>query len=246
MIHSTSSSGRGVSRTPSDPETQRVRQPVRLLLVDSLPIVHRGVASVLELRPDMTLVGNSSDHIEAARLAAELQPDMVVLDIVARGRRAGTLHVRLDLAHKIRRKVPRARCLIYTSFHPSQIVEMALAAHVAGVYSKLDSTHDLPSVIRFLHDNPHETHLSRTVQQTVRQRNHTHQKDVAVLSQITERETEILELVLQGKDSVSIAQALGISPRTVGTHRSRILHKTKARSFLELSGFLKRLATLGA
>jgi len=245
-VHSTSSSERGVSRTPSEPETQRVRQPVRLLLVDSLPIVHRGIASVLELRSDVALVGNSSDHIEAVNLAATLQPDMVILDIVARGRRSGTVHVRLDVAHKIQRRAPRSRCIIYTSFHPNQIVEMALAEHVAGVYSKLDSTHDLPDVIRFLHDNPHKIYLSRAVQETTSQHIRSRQKGASVLTQITERETEILELVLQGNDSASIARKLGISPRTVGTHRSRILHKTKARSFLELSGALKPLAILRA
>lgn len=238
-----SSSGRGVSRTPSNTIRTRVRQPVRLLLVDPLPVIHRALKSTLAARPDITIVGSSFDHSESASLAARLLPDIIILDLVARGRRSGTLHVRVDVLRKIQRRAPKSRCIVFTSLHTKAVVEMALAEHVGGIFSKLDNIDILPAVILHVHDNREETFLSSTVQRINRQRRD--ESDVSVLARITEREMEILGLVLRGNDTATIAKILGISPRTVGTHRSRILHKTKARSFFELAGSVRQLRVLG-
>lgn len=246
-MFTTSDSGRGVSRTPSNGnEPPRVRQPVRLLLVDPLPVVRRGLECVLQQHPDLDLVGSSSDHSLIGHLVEELLPDIVLLDIVARSPRAATPHVRFDLVRKIHRKLPRGRCLLFTAFHPRHLVDMALAERVAGIYSKLDNVDALPDAIRGVADDPHAIRLSPAVEKVRRQRQHAHGEDVAALSQITARESEILELVLRGQDTVTIARNLGISPRTVGTHRSRILRKTKARSFLELAASMERLTALGS
>lgn len=247
-MFTTSNSGRGVSRTPSNAtkEPARVRQPVRLLLVDPLSVVHRGLGCLLGQVPDLELVGSSSDHSQCNRLVGELLPDVVILDLVARSPRSATPHVRFDLVRKVHRKLPRGRCLLFTAFHPRHLVDMALAEKVAGIYSKLDSIDALPDAIRGVAGDPHATYLSPAVQKAYRQRQSTRGEDAVVLSQITARESEILELVLRGQDTVAIARTLGISPRTVGTHRSRILRKTKARSFLELAASMERLTALGS
>ncbi len=245
-MKSTSGSGQGGSRIPFDGTPPGERQPVRLLLVDSLPVVHRGIDFLLTDSADVSLVGSSFDPERGVHLATKLLPDIIVLDLLSRGRRSGTLHVRLDSLRKLRRRAPRARCIVFTSFHPKPVIDMALAEHVAGIYSKIDDVDGLPAVIRFLYENPRETYLSATVEKVRGQRSNGTENDCSSLAQITEREMEVLELVLEGKDTISIANTLGISPRTVGTHRSRILHKANVRSFFELSNSVKELAALGA
>ena len=221
------------------------QKPVRLLLVDSMPVVLRGLETTMQSTPNVELVGATGDHDRVVALAKQLQPNVILIDVLGRDRGARSMRVQLDVLRKIRRASPNSRCIVFTNFHPKHMVETVLGEGVAGVWSKFDDITMLAKSLHEIIDSADKKTLSPSIQQTVSARGNSTDRDATWLTQLTQRERQILKLVLDGEDSYQIGERLGISPRTVSTHRSRILQKTSARSFFELIGCLRQLEELG-
>ena len=124
------------------------------------------------------------------------------------------------------------------------MVETVLDQGAAGVWSKFDNVNDLVEQLHKMQQNTEQRFLSPSVQEVLNSGGEI-EREAGWLSKLTAREREVLKLVLDGEDSYQIGERLGISPRTVSTHRSRILQKTSARSFFELIGCLRQLEELG-
>lgn len=240
----TGNSEQGNLQDSSNNSRLGAQKPARLLLVDSMPVVLQGLEAAVQASPHMQLVGRTGDYEHVIALVQQVQPTFVLLDILGRTSGSRSMRVQVELLRKIRRISPSTQCIVFTSFHPRHMVETVLDHGAAGVWSKFDSAADLIEHLESAPSGREQKVLSPLVQDVL----HDDGASEAApnqLAQLTARERQVLKLVLGGEDSYQIGERLGISPRTVSTHRSRILQKTNARSFFELIGCLQQLEEMG-
>jgi DNA-binding NarL/FixJ family response regulator len=201
---------------------------IRVLIVDDSPLMRVGLARSLEGEPDITLVATAGDAHEALRLAHELRPDVVLLD----------LHMPeiggQVVLERLREQLPEVRTLIVTASEAPQSLLDAVAAGAAGYLTKRASPKELREAIVSVHSGNsvitpelagHLLHAyaGRASGATDRR------------STLTRREQDVLRLVAQGHTDKEIGRALHLSPRTVQTHLTRIREKTGARRRAELA-----------
>ncbi|MFF8035306.1 MULTISPECIES: response regulator [unclassified Streptomyces] len=189
---------------------------IKVLLVDDHQVVRRGLHTFLEVQDDIEVVGEAADGAEGIALAAELGPDVILMDIRMPGMDG------VEALRRLRELEHPARVLVVTSFTEQRTVVPALRAGAAGyVYKDVDPD-ALAGAIRSVHAG----HILL-------------QAEVAgaLLSQeetgsgpgrpgaLTEREREVLGLIADGRANREIARALVLSEKTVKTHVSNILMK---------------------
>ncbi|HEX2105078.1 MAG TPA: response regulator transcription factor [Solirubrobacteraceae bacterium] len=201
---------------------------IRVLIVDDSPLMRVGLARSLEGEPDITLVATAGDAHEALRLAHELRPDVVLLDL-----HMPEIGGQMVL-ERLREQLPEVRTLIVTASEAPQSLLDAVAAGAAGYLTKRASPEELREAIVSVHSGNsvitpelagHLLHAyaGRASGATDRR------------STLTRREQDVLRLVAQGHTDKEIGRALHLSPRTVQTHLTRIREKTGARRRAELA-----------
>jgi len=192
--------------------------PLRILLVDDHVLVREGIKGTLE-SSGLNVVGEASDGREAVRLARDLRPDIAVFDIGMPGLNG------VDAARVALGDSPHLPVILLTVHTEEAYVAEALRAGVRGYVLKKQATSDL---IRAIHEVSNgNTYLSpgisRTVIETFRSGS-----DLSG-DRLTTREREVLQLIAEGKSTKQIGSLLGISPKTVETHRSRLMEKLEIR-----------------
>lgn len=197
---------------------------IRLVLADDHALVRQGLRGLLELTPDLRVVGEASDGEEALRLVAELQPDVVLLDV--RMPRMGGL----DALRALRRTEPERRVVLLTTFDEDAVVLEALRLGVQGFLLKDVSLEQLSDAIRQVAQG--QTLLPPGVAERVR-------RGLAELPRefpsadlpegLTRRELEVLRLIARGLSNREIAEALGTAEGTVKNQTSSILSKLGVR-----------------
>lgn len=203
---------------------------LRILVVDDHALVRRGIRAVLHSQPAWRVVGEAANGREAVEKAMKLKPDVVVLD-VSMPELDG-----LEVARQVRDTVPGAKVLVLTMHESDQMVRRALDAGARGYLLKSDLTDSLTKAVkavaegkRFLTPKVYEIVLDRFL----RTRSY-HQQEGGAGAPITAREIQIIRLLSEGKTNKEIAVLLGISFRTVETHRSKIALKLGLHSLAEL------------
>lgn len=191
----------------------------RVLLADDHALVRAGIRSLLEHIEGVEVVGEAGDGHEALRLAAALTPDVVLLDIALPGLNG------LEVAERLTQAGHRGVVLV--SMHATEEhVRQALSIGVAGYVMKDSSTTDLEAALRTVARG--EVYLSPAVSKRV----------VEVMSQgpgdagpasLTPRQREILQLIAEGGSTKEIAYRLGLSAKTVETHRAEIMRRLEIR-----------------
>lgn len=192
--------------------------PIRVLLVDDHEVVRLGLRAVLEVEPDIEVVGDADTAGRAVVGAARLRPDLVLLDVVLPDRSG------IEACREIRAANLDARVLMLTSFGDETAVLSSLLAGAAGYLLKNAPRADLLAAIRGVAAG--QTLHDPTLTGTVRQR-------LAGLSvgkaetrtTLSEREREVIALVARGLTNREIAEALIISEKTARNHVSNILDK---------------------
>ncbi|WEO98264.1 response regulator transcription factor [Streptomyces sp. FXJ1.172] len=190
--------------------------PIKVLLVDDHQVVRRGLRTFLEVQDDIEVVGEAADGAEGVARAEELRPDIVLMDIKMPGMDG------IDALRRLRALANPARVLIVTSFTEQRTVVPALRAGAAGyVYKDVDPD-ALAGAIRSVHAG--HVLLQPEVADALLSQEEANSGQGRGTS-LTERESEVLGLIADGRSNREIARALVLSEKTVKTHVSNILMK---------------------
>jgi DNA-binding NarL/FixJ family response regulator len=189
---------------------------IRVLIADDHAMIRDGLGALLRDDPRVEVVGSAADGREALRLARELNPDVVVMDI-AMPQMNG-----VEALRELRAASPDARVLILSMFSTLEHVQQALNAGASGYLLKESAGAELRSAIEQVHAGRRylsreiEAHASRLLARIAQ---HT------PLESLSRRERQILQLVVEGRSSAEIGKTLHLSAKTVETYRSRLMQK---------------------
>ena len=197
-------------------------KPIRVMLVDDHTVVRSGLGAVLATSDDMLLVGEAADGDEAVRVCQRTNPDVILMDLLM-PRMDGVAATKAVLA-----ACPQVKIIALTSFKEKEYVEGALKAGATGYLLKNVSAEELVGAIRRAVSG--QPSLSpEAAQVLIKKVNEPAQPDY----DITEREKEILALMVEGLSNADIASRLIVSQSTVKFHVSNILSKLAATSRTE-------------
>jgi NarL family two-component system response regulator LiaR len=189
---------------------------IRVLIADDHAVVRQGLRYMLEQQPDVEIVGEAGDGEAASRLAAELRPDVVLLDLLMPARGA------LETLHDIRRRAPPARVVILTSFHEDDQVIGTLRAGAVSYLLKDSEPEELLRAIRAAARGESVLHPQVASQVVGGLR------DESRADRLTPRELDVLARIARGQSNRAIATGLHLSEETVKTHVSNLLSKLHA------------------
>jgi len=199
---------------------------IRVMLVDDHQMVRNGLATFLLVHDDLELVGEASDGEEALRVFEEARPDIVLMDLKM---------PRMDGVEATRRlleRVPEAHIIALTSFEDETLVQKALEAGASGYLLKDIGADDLADAIRKAHGGKPALAAEATEALfRVARRGHQPGDD------LTDREREVLALMVEGLTNPEIADRLVVSAATVKTHVSNILSKLDVSTRTEAVSF---------
>jgi NarL family two-component system response regulator LiaR len=197
-------------------------KPIRVMLVDDHMMVRRGLATILKVFDDLQLVGEADSGESAIQLCAEVLPDVILMDMVlpAMDGAAAT--------RAIRRQLPEVQVIALTSFKEGQLVKEALEAGAIGYLLKDVSADELVRAIRAAHSG--RATLSPEAAQALVQVSN---QPPVPGGDLTEREREVLSLMIEGLNNTQIAGRLTVSPSTIKSHVSNVLSKLGVASRTE-------------
>jgi DNA-binding NarL/FixJ family response regulator len=193
--------------------------PVRVLVADDHAIVRTGIRHVLETEPGFAVVAEASTGTEALALALELEPDVAVLDISMPGVSG------LQAAAKLRDRCPNMRILILSMHDNTEYVLESLRVGVHGYLLKDSAAEELGAAIRAVcrGESFFSPPIARQLGAVVR--GELGGAPGGALASLTSRERQVLIGVAGGRTNKEIAQELGISHRTVESHRESLMRK---------------------
>jgi NarL family two-component system response regulator LiaR len=191
---------------------------IRVFLADDHAVVRKGLETLIDTRDDMEVVGIAADGDEAVHGVAQLQPDVILLDIQM-PRKTGVEAITL-----IKAANPGARILVLTSFSEDETVFAAIRAGALGYLLKDSSPGELIQAIRNVHQGRSFLHPDIALR-VIQELSRPPANRPLTEEPLTEREVEVLKLVARGLSNQSIAEFLVVSERTVRTHISNILGK---------------------
>lgn len=205
--------------TESATEAAAEPEKIRVLIADDHPMVRQGLRVFLELQPDIQVVGEAADGAQAARLARQLRPDVVLLDLVMPGTDGVTAIEMMAEA------AVESRVLIVTSFGEHRTVVPAIRAGARGYVSKDVEPSALAAAIRAVAAG--HVLLSPDVAAALLSADAPRSSEggAGADPQLTAREREVLDLIARGRSNREIARALTVSEKTVKTHVSSVLMK---------------------
>ena len=213
--------------------------PIRVYLVDDHPVVSAGIASALADEPDLLLVGDAATAAEGLAGVVAARPDVVLVDL---GLPDSDGH---ELVAALRAALPAARVVVLSSYDDEFRVAEALRAGAQGYLLKSCSADDLIAAIRAAAagGTPLSPSLTDAVLRAMRR---TGKSSSGTIEALTGRERQVLEGFATGLSTREVATSLGISPKTVETHRVRIYEKLGARSVIDLTRIAVRTGLVRA
>jgi DNA-binding NarL/FixJ family response regulator len=203
--------------------------PIRILLADDHAVVRDGVRALLEKQTDMEVVAEAADGREAAELAQDLRPDVVIMDV-------GMPNLNgIDATRRILAAHPQIAVVILSMHQDESYVLRSLKAGAKGYLLKDSLRSDVLDAIRAVVQG--RSFLTRKISRMM-QEDYIREMEQRGLEDsydlLTDREREVLQLAAEGKPNKEIAAALNISLTTVETHRMHILQKLGLHSVPEL------------
>lgn len=194
-------------------------EPIRVLIVDDHTVVRDGLNALLSVEPGILVVGSAADGVEAVKLAGELEPDIILLDLVM-PKMDG-----VQAINEIKNNNPEIKILVLTSFAENHQVYSAIKSGAIGYLMKDSSADDLINAIRDTYENKPvlQPEIARKLMHDIQGQ----ESQKPLKNTLTDREIEILRQVALGKTNQEIADELVVSERTVRTHITNILAKLR-------------------
>jgi DNA-binding NarL/FixJ family response regulator len=200
---------------------------IRVLVVDDHAILRDGIRSLLERQAGISVVGEASNGREALDRVSELRPDIVLMDV------AMPVMDGLEATRRIKESFPKVRVLILTQHDNREYIGPLLQAGAVGYVLKRSGAHEVVTAIRQVYEQGAFLEPAVT-RQVLRDFTHTAERSQAEVPCLTQREQEVLKLVIEGRSNKEIATMLVISPKTVSVHRSNIMTKMGVHNSAEL------------
>ena len=193
---------------------------IRVLLAEDHTIVRQGFSSLLKSEPDIEVVGEASDGLEAIELAKKLIPDVVLMDIAMKNLNG------IEATRKIKKLFPHMKVLALTMYDNEEWIFQILKAGASGYLIKDSAITDLNSALRAIYQG--DSYLSPSISKKViddyiRKAEMSEKSGVDDL--LSGREKEILQLIAEGQSVTKIASLLCISKKTVEAHKTHIMEK---------------------
>lgn len=198
--------------------------PIRIMIVDDQPVVRSGLGAFLSIHDDLELVGEASDGARALSLCAKVNPDVILMDLVMPNMDGA------EATMRIRHNFPNIQVLVLTSFKEDELVQKALEAGAIGYLLKNISSDELVKAIRAAYAGRPTLSPEAT---EVLIRKATHGPGIELGSDLTEREREVLMLMVKGLNNNEIAEHMIVSRSTVKFHVSNVLSKLQATNRME-------------
>jgi len=206
---------------------------IRVLIADDHQVVRQGLLTFLELQPDIVVVGEAADGLAAVEKAQQLQPHVVLMDLVMPGLDG------IAATRKIRALLPAVQVIVLTSFTEDDKVFPAIQAGAASYLLKDVEPDELVEAIRAVHRGEARLHpdiARKLMEQLTHAQPGAHEAPPAA-GELTARELEVVRLVAAGRSNQEIARTLVISDKTVKTHMSNILGKLNLQDRTQLAIF---------
>lgn len=208
--------------------------PIRLLLVDDHKVVRLGLRALLEAEADIEVLGEATTAAEGMRMAGQLQPTLVLMDIRLPDQNG------IAACRQIRQRWPLIQVLMLTSFADEDLVLEAIDAGAAGYVLKQLDTTDLVSAVRAVGRGDAILDPAVTQKVLARVRCAKYEAQSLAFRDLSERELQVLALVAEGKTNAEIADALILSEKTVRNHVSTILSKIGLTNRIEAATYAVR------
>jgi DNA-binding NarL/FixJ family response regulator len=214
--------------------------PIRVLVADDHSVVRQGIRHVLEGAEEFIVVGEAEDGNEVADLVGQTQPDVVVLDISMPGQSG------IEVTAILRQRFPECRVLILSMYDNQEYVLEAVRSGAHGYILKDTAADDLPAAVKKIHSGeafyspPIAAKLAAAVKGDF-----SDQHATGELANLTAREREVLRGIARGLTNKDIATELGISPRTVETHRESLMRKLGIRHVAGLTKLALETGLIG-
>jgi DNA-binding NarL/FixJ family response regulator len=187
---------------------------IRVFLADDHAIVVEGLRLLLERQIDIKVIGTANNGLEVVRQVAKFQPDVVVMDIAMPEMNG------IEATRQIADRCPNTRVVILSMLSTTEHVFQALRAGALGYVLKESAGAELVDAVHTVQmGRPYLSHkLTETIDAEI-------SYNKSPLERLTSRELQVLQLTVEGKSASEIAGSLSLSPKTVETYRSRLMHK---------------------
>ena len=213
-----------------------IMQTLRILIADDHDLMRRGVKTLLQSHVGWEVCGEAKTGREAVDKAGKLKPDVVILDIGMPDLNG------VEAARRIRKASAATEVLILSMHYSDQLIREIVEAGVRGYVVKSDSDRDLVIAVENLakHKPFFTSHATEVILSSFNMGGSVKEGPQLVSGRLTSREREIVQLLAEGKSSKEAASSLGISVKTVETHRANVMRKLELHSVSELVRYAVR------
>lgn len=201
-------------------------EKIRILIADDHQLFIDGVKLILKKQQDVEVVAEAADGKSLLQQLRETPVDLVITDLSMPGMKG------IDLVRSIKQQFPQVKLLVVTMHNEQEIISEILQAEAEGYILKNSGKTEMLEAVTNLVNG--KTHYDREVLSLLIQKIKKEKQPVVKAKPLTERELQILQLIVKEFTSKEIAEQLGISKQTVDTHRMHIMEKTSAQTLVGL------------